>query len=60
MINLDDAISGQRGQPYGDPVPGVRRDKMTGTLEQISGLLHEAGETLVRGYVTWTTTRRWR
>jgi len=45
MMNLDDASSGQRGQPYGDPVPGVRRDKMTGTLEQISGLLHEAGET---------------
>jgi hypothetical protein len=33
------------GQPYGDPVPNARRDKMPGTLEQISGLLHEAGET---------------
>jgi hypothetical protein len=44
MMTLDDASSGQRGATW-HPVLNMRRDKMTGTLEQISSLLHEAGET---------------
>jgi hypothetical protein len=41
----DDISSGRRGQPHGAPILNARRDKMTGTLGQVSGLLHEAGET---------------
>jgi hypothetical protein len=41
----DDISSRRRGAAIWRPVLNVRRDKMTGTLEQVSGLLHEAGET---------------
>jgi hypothetical protein len=41
----DDISSGRSGAATWRPVLNARRDKMTGTLEQISGLLHEAGET---------------
>ena len=41
----DDISSGRRGAATWRPVLIARRDKMTGTLEQVSGLLHEAGET---------------
>jgi hypothetical protein len=43
--DLDDTSSSQRGAAAWQPASKARRDKMTGTLEQISGLLHEAGET---------------
>jgi hypothetical protein len=43
--DLDDVSSGRRGAATWRPVLNARRDKMTGTLEQVSGLLHEAGET---------------
>jgi hypothetical protein len=42
---VDDAGSGQRGAALWRPRPDARRDKMPDTLEHISGLLHEAGET---------------
>jgi hypothetical protein len=43
--DTDDISGGRRGAAIGRPVLNARRDKMTGTLEQVSGLLHEAGET---------------
>jgi hypothetical protein len=43
--DLDDVSSGRRGAATWRPVLSARRDKMTGTPEQVSGLLHEAGET---------------
>jgi hypothetical protein len=45
MMTLMTSAAASAGQPYGAPVLNARRDKMTGTLEQVSGLLHEAGET---------------
>src|SRR5499433_3881237 len=33
------------GRTRGDPIVHTREDQMTDTLEQISALLHEAGET---------------
>jgi hypothetical protein len=45
MMILMDISSGRRGAAIWRPVLNARRDKMTGTLEQVSGLLHEAGET---------------
>ena len=33
------------GRPHGDPSSMREGDQMTDTLEQVSGLLHEAGET---------------
>jgi hypothetical protein len=41
----DDISSGRRGAAIWRPVLNARRDKMTGTPEQVSGLPHEAGET---------------
>jgi hypothetical protein len=43
--DLDDISSGRRGTATWRPAFNARRDEMTGTLEQVSGLLHEAGET---------------
>jgi hypothetical protein len=43
--DLDDAGSSQGGAAVWRAVLKAWRDQMTGTLEQISGLLHEAGET---------------
>jgi hypothetical protein len=45
MMTLMTSAAAGAGQPHGAPVLNARRDKMTGTLEQVSGLLHEAGET---------------
>jgi len=42
---LDDAGSSQGGAATWRPVLKAWREHMTDTLEQISGLLHEAGET---------------
>jgi hypothetical protein len=43
--DLDDAGSSQGGAATWRPVLKAWREHMTDTLEQISGLLHEAGET---------------
>ena len=43
--DFDDVTSGRRGAVTWRPVLNARRDKMTGILEQISGLLQEPGET---------------
>jgi hypothetical protein len=43
--DLDEASSGEGRAVSWQPDHKTRRKQMTGTLEQISGLLHEAGET---------------
>jgi hypothetical protein len=45
LCGHDDISGGRRGAAIWRPVLNERRDTMTGTLEQVSGLLHEAGET---------------
>src|SRR5436305_9773059 len=46
MMSLMTSAAAKRGAAtWCFPVLDARRDKMTGTLEQVSGLLHEAGET---------------
>src|SRR6267143_5443079 len=45
MMTLMTPAAATAGRPQGAPVLNAWRDQMTGTPEQVSGLLHEAGET---------------
>jgi hypothetical protein len=45
MMTLMTSAAADAGQPHGGPALNMRRNEMTGALERISGLLHEAGET---------------
>src|ERR1700730_10247725 len=45
MMTLMMLAAGKAVQPYGGPSSKAWREQMTDALEQISGLLHEAGET---------------
>jgi hypothetical protein len=45
MMTLMTPAAATAWRPPGDPVLNAWRDQMTGTPEQVSGLLHEAGET---------------
>src|SRR5260370_18826927 len=45
MMTLMPPTTAKAGRTRGGPIINTREDQMTDTLEQISALLHEAGET---------------